>query len=322
VLQPGTVIIDVAQPRSLAAEDIAARADGPDWLLRGGVYESPAGAFAGAYFLARAPALGTSVYYEDLVSGGGLGYRRARSGGTLLSSEFLIDEVLTRRKPLEFERVVGSRAPLYAIATSVTTFKAVAVGGFRDAGEVREGLRASSRIPEATPTQAAPADGCTHLLVLLNQKRGRPFQTSKPVEYGFAILGSMAVQADRRKHHAHADAEGDPHSPHVGHGSGWRGLWHARIGWLLEKQGSANEVDDRSTNVPLLGLLALGEGWHNNHHAFPRSASHGLTRWEIDPSAMVIGLMEKLGLAWNVVRISPERQAQRMGARPRGDIAA
>ena len=56
----------------------------------------------------------------------------------------------------------------------------------------------------------------------------RSFQTSKPLEYTFAVLGSMAVQgpviswvADHRKHHAHTDSEGDPHSPHVGH-AGWR----------------------------------------------------------------------------------------------------
>src|ERR1700754_4395426 len=66
----------------------------------------------------------------------------------------------------------------------------------------------------------------------------RSFQTSKPLEYTFAILGSMAVQgpviawvADHRKHHAHTDEEGDPHSPHVaedGHHQGvLRGLWHA-----------------------------------------------------------------------------------------------
>ena len=61
----------------------------------------------------------------------------------------------------------------------------------------------------------------------------------------------------------------------------------------------------------------MGEAWHHNHHAFPRSASHGLGRREIDVSAGVIRLMEKLGLAWNVVRISPERQAAKLiGATP------
>lgn len=234
----------------------------------------------------------------------------------------------------------------------------------------------------------------------------RSFQTYKPIEYLFATLGSMAVQgpvigwvADHRKHHAHADAEGDPHSPHVGHGDGaigvLRGLWHAHTGWLFTYQGRARwsryapdlledpgmrlltrcfpllvaaglaipalagyllsgmtaagaasgllwgglvrvfwvhhvtwsinsvchfagrrrfRVDDHSTNVFWLALPSLGESWHHNHHAFPRSAVHGLRRWEVDPSALVIGAMERLGLAWNVVRISPERQAQLSGS--------
>jgi stearoyl-CoA desaturase (delta-9 desaturase) len=230
----------------------------------------------------------------------------------------------------------------------------------------------------------------------------RSFQTSKRLEYAFAVLGSMAVQgpviswvADHRKHHAHTDEEGDPHSPHVGHGGGVRGvlsgLWHAHSGWLMSTQGRADwkryapdlyedpgmrsigrrfvplvilslmlpafagylvsgtlagaatgllwgglvriffvhhitwsvnsvchyfgtrrfNTDDQSTNVFWLALPSLGESWHHNHHAFPRSAVHGLRKREIDPSAVIIGTMEKLGLAWNVVRISPERQAQR-----------
>ena len=230
----------------------------------------------------------------------------------------------------------------------------------------------------------------------------RAFQTSAPLQYTFAILGSMAVQgpviawvADHRKHHAHTDVDGDPHSPHVGHGDGVRGvfsgLWHAHVGWLLVDQGRAErrryapelcedrgmrrlnrwfpllvvyglaipalagylvsgsiagaatgllwgglvrvffvhhvtwsinsvchftgsrrfDVDDHSTNVFWLALPTLGESWHHNHHAFPRSAQHGLRWWELDPSAMVIGAMERLGLAWNLVRITPERQAQR-----------
>jgi stearoyl-CoA desaturase (Delta-9 desaturase) len=233
----------------------------------------------------------------------------------------------------------------------------------------------------------------------------RSFQTSKPLEYGFAALGSMAVQgqviawvADHRKHHAHTDEEGDPHSPHVGHGSGLlgvlRGLWHAHMGWLFSEHGRADwrryapdlyedrgmrflnrhfvalvmaslaipalagyaiagtvggaltallwgglvriflvhhvtwsvnsichflgnrrfETDDESTNVLWLALPSLGESWHHNHHAFPRSAKHGLRRWELDPSALVIATMEKLGLARNVVRISPERQRQRLAS--------
>jgi stearoyl-CoA desaturase (delta-9 desaturase) len=228
----------------------------------------------------------------------------------------------------------------------------------------------------------------------------RSFQTYKPIQYTFAVLGSMSLQgsviywvADHRKHHAHTDEEGDPHSPHVGHGSGLAGLWHAHTGWLFETHGRASgrkyakdltedpgmrainrmfpwlalasigiptllgwalhgftlegalrglvwgglvrifllhhvtwsinsvchffgrrrfDLEDHSTNVAWLSLASLGESWHHNHHAFPRSAQHGLRRWEIDPSALFITAMEKVGLAWNVVRISPERQEQRL----------
>ena len=50
----------------------------------------------------------------------------------------------------------------------------------------------------------------------------------------------------------------------------------------------AFETTDRSRNQWTVGLLALGEGWHNNHHAFPRSAVHGLDRWQFDLSAWLI----------------------------------
>jgi stearoyl-CoA desaturase (delta-9 desaturase) len=228
----------------------------------------------------------------------------------------------------------------------------------------------------------------------------RAFQASKPVEYTFAILGSMAVQgpviawvADHRKHHAFTDQEGDPHSPHVGHGSGLKGLWHAHIGWLMSEQGRAEfrkyapdlcedkgmrrisrnflffvaltlmvpfvlgfvlhgfelkgaltallwagfvrifflhhvtwsinsvchffgrrrfDIEDESTNVAWLAIPSLGESWHHNHHAFPRSAEQGLKRLEFDLSGLVIRGLERVGLVWNVVRISPERQASKL----------
>ena len=65
---------------------------------------------------------------------------------------------------------------------------------------------------------------------------------------------------------------------------------------------------DESRNVFWLALPSLGESWHNNHHAFPTSARHGLGRWELDVSALVIRGLEACGLAWDVVRVSPERQ--------------
>ena len=74
------------------------------------------------------------------------------------------------------------------------------------------------------------------------------------------------------------------------------------------------DVEDHSTNVAWLAVPSLGEAWHHNHHAFPRSAAHGLRWYEVDLSALLIRGLERLGLAWNVVRISPERQAERMGS--------
>jgi stearoyl-CoA desaturase (delta-9 desaturase) len=66
------------------------------------------------------------------------------------------------------------------------------------------------------------------------------------------------------------------------------------------------ETTDRSRNQWVVGLLAFGEGWHNNHHAFPRSAVHGLERWQFDASAWLIAGLERLGLARDVQRIAPD----------------
>ena len=70
-------------------------------------------------------------------------------------------------------------------------------------------------------------------------------------------------------------------------------------------------TDDESHNLALLAPLSFGEAWHNNHHAFPTSAFHGLRRHEIDPGGWVIRGLERLGLVWNVRRVSPARQVAR-----------
>lgn len=59
-------------------------------------------------------------------------------------------------------------------------------------------------------------------------------------------------------------------------------------------------TNDKSTNNLLCAILGFGEGWHNNHHAFPTSARHGLFWWQVDTSWLTILAMKKLGLAWNV----------------------
>jgi stearoyl-CoA desaturase (delta-9 desaturase) len=67
---------------------------------------------------------------------------------------------------------------------------------------------------------------------------------------------------------------------------------------------------DHSRNNYVLGVLALGEGWHNTHHAFPTSARHGLRWWQVDASYYLIRLLALCGLAWNVKVPSPAAEAR------------
>ncbi len=75
------------------------------------------------------------------------------------------------------------------------------------------------------------------------------------------------------------------------------------------------ETTDQSRNEWLVGLLAFGEGWHNNHHAFPRSAFHGLHWWQFDVSGYIIWTLERVGLVKDVYRITPELLARRSARR-------
>ena len=68
------------------------------------------------------------------------------------------------------------------------------------------------------------------------------------------------------------------------------------------------DTADESRNLLWLAVPTLGEAWHNNHHAFPTSARHGLRWWQVDPSAWLIAGMERTGLVWDVVKISRERE--------------
>ena len=73
------------------------------------------------------------------------------------------------------------------------------------------------------------------------------------------------------------------------------------------------DTGDESRNLAWLAPLSFGEAWHNNHHAFPTSALHGLRPAErlLDPSAIVISALERVGLAWDVVRVAPEHQQRK-----------
>ena len=71
------------------------------------------------------------------------------------------------------------------------------------------------------------------------------------------------------------------------------------------------ETTDQSRNEWVIGLLAFGEGWHNNHHAFPRSAFHGLHWWQFDLSGYLIWTLERVGLVKDVYRVTPQMMQQR-----------
>jgi stearoyl-CoA desaturase (delta-9 desaturase) len=83
---------------------------------------------------------------------------------------------------------------------------------------------------------------------------------------------------------------------------------------------------DESRNLPWLALPSFGESWHNNHHAFPTAARHGLRWWEVDVSGATIRALERMGLVWDVIRVSPERQRSRalavQPAKPSGRSAS
>ena len=72
------------------------------------------------------------------------------------------------------------------------------------------------------------------------------------------------------------------------------------------------ETGDESRNLAWLAIPTFGEAWHNNHHAFPTAARHGVGRREVDIAGMVITGLERAGLVWDVVRISPERRQAKL----------
>jgi fatty-acid desaturase len=74
-----------------------------------------------------------------------------------------------------------------------------------------------------------------------------------------------------------------------------------------------HETRDDSTNLWWVAILAFGEGWHNNHHAFQTSARHGLRWWEVDPTYGMIRLMSWVGLAHRIKLPRPTSVSQKVG---------
>jgi stearoyl-CoA desaturase (delta-9 desaturase) len=94
-------------------------------------------------------------------------------------------------------------------------------------------------------------------------------------------------------------------------------VWHVTwsVNSVTHLWGYRNfNTDDTSRNNLIVGFLANGEGWHNNHHADPRSARHGLRWWELDLTWLTIRLLAGLGLARRVISRSQGRAAKDGGA--------
>ena len=213
----------------------------------------------------------------------------------------------------------------------------------------------------------------------------RGLRIRKPLEYALAVLGTLALQGDpirwvgiHRKHHAHADAKGDPHGRNVSfrwahvrwltdandalptsdelvryapdlHAQrfyralqylhvplqialavllfalgGWTWVawgifvrlvvsYHAT--WLVNSAAHSlgyrtYTTSDLSTNCWWVALISWGEGWHNNHHAFPYSARHGLRWFEFDPTWWSVRVLALLRLV-DRVRIPAAATLQR-----------
>lgn len=86
--------------------------------------------------------------------------------------------------------------------------------------------------------------------------------------------------------------------------------------------GRMFDTNDQSRNHWLVGLLAFGEGWHNNHHAFPRAAFHGMRWWQFDLSAYIIRLLEWARLVWNVSRVPAETMRARLAGAVKAESPA
>ena len=84
------------------------------------------------------------------------------------------------------------------------------------------------------------------------------------------------------------------------------------ITWLVNSAthmwGSRRfETNDDSTNSWWVALLTFGEGWHNNHHAFPRAARHGLKWYEVDVNWYGIAVLKYIGLAKSIKLVTKEQ---------------
>lgn len=114
--------------------------------------------------------------------------------------------------------------------------------------------------------------------------------------------------------------------PAVVWGGALRVVWVYHITWFVNSVchvwgSQPYDAGDLSRNNWWVGLLAFGEGWHNNHHAFEFSARHGLEWWQLDVTWLVVRALQAVGLATNV-KLPTEKQKDRLRVVPPAPAAA
>lgn len=157
------------------------------------VYGASAGAFNGAYFLAKQAAYGTTVYYDSINNKGFIDLTRVLYNQPIVNLDFVIDNVLVRERVLDYKAVLESDITFNIVASSLSKLKAVTFNSFQTREELFTALRATSKMPflagkpveidgdsyldaalcESIPVYSAINDGCTHVLVLLTRPDGQ-----------------------------------------------------------------------------------------------------------------------------------------------------
>ncbi|TDV56474.1 patatin-like phospholipase [Actinophytocola oryzae] len=156
------------------------------------IYCCSSGAINGAYFMTGTTWFPLSIYYDDLTTGEFLDFRRLLRRQGPMNLTYVFDEVLTRRKPLDYEAIIASEQRLHVMVTDVDALRPLDIAEFDSAGDLRAALLASTWLPLAIsgtatfrgsraidggvlqfhPFRAARADGCTHILSLSTKPIG------------------------------------------------------------------------------------------------------------------------------------------------------
>ena len=180
------------------------------------VYGSSAGAMNGAFFIAGQAAFGTTIYYEDINNTRFVSLPRLVGPRPVLDLDFLVWDVMRRRKPLDAARVLESHVGLRALATDTTTGERALFDTWRDPEDLLSCLRAGASMPifagppylfrgrpywdallsEPIPARVAEDEGCTHLVVLLTRPVGAEGPRLSPLER-YYILPRLRRVSDR-----------------------------------------------------------------------------------------------------------------------------